>query len=118
LFDENVKVEGAEGGLNDYLETYASEAQSENEYLDSFRKTLGKNVNFGKMFKVKRLGKDENDLFWQFGKIHGLENIAFVDEALLEKVKGNPVRLQKMVNDIDGPDKRYPTPENVEEDLI
>jgi hypothetical protein len=31
------------------------------------------------MFQVKRSGKDRDPMFWSFGKIHGLENIAFAD---------------------------------------
>lgn len=40
-----------------------------------------------------KLGKDKDDIFWKFGKIHGLENIAFVDPKDLEAAAGNPVRL-------------------------
>lgn len=47
--------------------------------------------------KIKRVGMDKDDLFWMFGKIHGLENIAFVDEEELNKVR-NPVDLQILVN--------------------
>lgn len=49
-----------------------------------------------------KLGKDKDDIFWKFGKIHGLENIAFVDPKDLEAAAGNPVRLQKLVNDVEG----------------
>ena len=45
------------------------------------------------MYRVKRLGKDEDDIFWTIGKIHGLENIAFVDPAKLHAAKGNPVKI-------------------------
>ena len=53
-----------------------------------------------KVFKVKRQGKDANDAFWTFGKIHGLENIAFCDPAELAQVKGNPYKLQQLVNKV------------------
>lgn len=33
--------------------------------------------NFAKKFRIKRKGKDKNDIFWTLGKIHGLENLAF-----------------------------------------
>jgi hypothetical protein len=36
-------------------------------------------VDLAKMYRVKRLGKDLDDLFWTYGKIHGLENLAFVN---------------------------------------
>jgi hypothetical protein len=34
-----------------------------------------------------------DNLFWSFGKIHGLENIAFADDKELEATNGNPVAL-------------------------
>ena len=46
--------------------------------------------NFAKNFKIKRRGKDKDDLFWHFGKIHGLENIAFVDDEKLKNFGGDP----------------------------
>lgn len=54
------------------------------------------------MFKVTRGGKDRNDLFWAFGKIHGLENIAFVDPEELKNTNGNPVKIQQLVDEKDG----------------
>lgn len=48
--------------------------------------------------KVRRLGKDEDDLYWMIGKIHGLENIAFCDEEDIRRVVGNPVALQQLIN--------------------
>lgn len=38
-----------------------------------------KEYDLGKLFRVKRAGKDKDPMFWSFGKIHGLENIAFAD---------------------------------------
>ena len=40
-----------------------------------------KHEDISKYFSVKRGGQDRDDLFWMFGKIHGLENIAFCDPA-------------------------------------
>jgi hypothetical protein len=54
-----------------------------------------------KLFQVKRLGKDKDDLFWSFGKIHGLENIAFADPNELASTNGNPVAIQNLVNNVD-----------------
>jgi hypothetical protein len=61
--------------------------------LDNFRAQLGKNVDLSKTYRVKRLGKDLDDLFWSYGKIHGLENLAFVDSEKLKTTNGNPVKL-------------------------
>jgi len=45
------------------------------------------------MFRIKRAGKDRDPLFWSFGKIHGLENIAFANEEELKATNGNPVKI-------------------------
>lgn len=55
-----------------------------------------------KLFRVKRAGKDKDEMFWTFGKIHGLENIAFADPEEIKKTNGNPVKIQKVVNKYDG----------------
>ena len=52
------------------------------------------------MFRVKRSGKDADDFFWTFGKIHGLENIAFADPAELAAAEGNPVAIQEIINKV------------------
>jgi hypothetical protein len=46
-----------------------------------------------KLFRVKTAGKDHDPMFWSFGKIHGLENIAFADPKELEATNGNPVKI-------------------------
>ena len=51
-------------------------------------------------FRIKRQGKDKNDIYYSFGKIHGLENIAFVDEDKLRETKGNPVLIQDLINQV------------------
>jgi hypothetical protein len=40
------------------------------------------------------MGKDKDDLYWSFGKIHGLENIAFVDPQELNAAGGDPWKVQ------------------------
>jgi hypothetical protein len=45
------------------------------------------------MFRIKRAGKDRDPMFWSFGKIHGLENIAFANEEELKATNGNPVKI-------------------------
>lgn len=49
---------------------------------------------------AKRIGKDKDDIFYLFGKIHGLENIVFVPEEKLSKIS-NPIELQMAVNDVE-----------------
>jgi hypothetical protein len=62
-----------------------------------------KEFDLGKMFRVKRMGKDRDPLFWSFGKIHGLENIAFADPEEVRATNGNPVSIQRIVDKIEGP---------------
>ena len=50
--------------------------------------------------QVKRVGKDKDDFFYMFGKIHGLENIAFLSKEELDKIR-NPIDLQLAVNNVD-----------------
>ena len=57
-------------------------------------KRVSEQTDLTEVFRIKRQGKDANNLFWQFGKIHGLENIAFCDTNDLSKVAGNPHTLQ------------------------
>lgn len=40
-----------------------------------------KHTDLSQMFRVKIGGRDKDPMFWYFGKIHGLENIAFADPA-------------------------------------
>lgn len=55
----------------------------------------GKEVdaNFAKNFKIKRMGKDKDDVFWRLGKIHGLENIALCSLEDLEACNGDPMKI-------------------------
>lgn len=46
------------------------------------------------------MGKDLNDIFWAIGKIHGLENIAYLTKEQIENCTG-PIHLQEMVNQIE-----------------
>jgi len=39
------------------------------------------------------LGKDKDDIFWSIGKIHGLENLANVDDDKLCATGGDPMQL-------------------------
>ncbi len=39
-------------------------------------------------------------MYWMMGKIHGLENIAYLTDEQLESAKGNPVTLQMLINNV------------------
>ena len=46
-------------------------------------RNAAKHVDLASKFKIKRSGKDDNDIFYSFGKVHGLENIAYIDNDKL-----------------------------------
>jgi len=52
-----------------------------------------KNQDISKLFRIKRKGADLDPIFWAFGKIHGLENIAFADQDEFMKAASNPILL-------------------------
>mmetsp|Transcript_24626 Transcript_24626/g.30697 ORF Transcript_24626/g.30697 Transcript_24626/m.30697 type:complete len:213 (+) Transcript_24626:488-1126(+) len=79
---------------------YDKDPLSKPELLDHMVRRISEQTDLTEVFRVKRLGKDTNPIFWQFGKIHGLENIAFCDAKDLGSVKGNPYKLQKLVNKV------------------
>ena len=76
---------------------HAKEPLTKPELVEHMMKKLSKTVKMSDKFKVKRSGKDENDIYYSFGKVHGLENIAFVDDETIAACEGNPVKLQKAV---------------------
>ena len=79
-----------------------AEPHSKPELVDALMKSISKNVDLTDIFRVKRAGADLNDLFYMYGKIHGLENIAFVPDEVLAKCGGHPVLLQAAINDVEG----------------
>lgn len=70
--------------------------------IDNIALNTLKEYDLGKIYRIKRAGKDKDPIFWTFGKIHGLENIAFVDEQELIETNGNPVKIQKLVDKVEG----------------
>jgi hypothetical protein len=85
-----------------YLSVYSTQPLTKNEMVDQLALSALKEFDFGKMFQVKRAGKDRDPMFWSFGKIHGLENIAFADPAEVKETNGNPVKIQKIVDRFNG----------------
>jgi len=63
---------------------------------------------FASKFKIKRRGRDTDDIFWRYGKIHGLENIAFATEEELAACNGDPLLLQRLVDSINDRPKPLP----------
>lgn len=90
---EEEKGSSAEDKLLDHLSMYDKDPLSKPELLEHMMKRITEQTDLTKVFQIKRQGKDKNPLFWQLGKIHGLENIAYCDPAEVAKCAGNPVSL-------------------------
>ena len=56
--------------------------------------------------RVKRIGKDRDDIYYLLGKIHGLENIAFLTDEELAEIDGNPIKLQEAINNVKVPETK------------
>lgn len=93
--------EGSTNQARDELISYLTTAvpYSRNELKDAIGDRLENLYGERNDKKLKRHGKDADDLWYMFGKIHGLENIAFVSDSKLEKLNGDPVGLQIAVNE-------------------
>lgn len=100
LFESGNEPSAAEDRVLDYLAMYDKDPLSKPELLDHIVKRITKHTDLNEIFQVKRVGKDQNPIFWAFGKIHGLENIAFCDSQELLAAKGNPVLIQSLVNKV------------------
>ena len=86
-----------------YLALYSRKPIPKNEMIDKLAASTFSEPRNQDLFRVKRRGKDKDDMFWCFGKIHGLENIAFADPEEIKATNGNPVKIQKIVNRVNGP---------------
>ena len=98
LFQSEKKIDSAEERLLDYLSVYDKDPLSKPQLLDHMVKRISEQIDLTKVFQIKRLGRDESDIFWQFGKIHGLENIALCDIDELKATKGDPMKIQALIN--------------------
>ncbi len=98
---ETFEQNDAQSDIANYLSIYSTQPLTKSEMIDNIALHAMKEFDMGKLFRVKRAGKDKDDLFWSFGKIHGLENIAFADPEEIKATKGNPVKIQQIVNRVD-----------------
>lgn len=114
MFENHDDNDNFEKKILDHISMYSDDPMTKPELVNHLYNNMSKNVDVASMVRVKRVGKDLDDLFWSFGKIHGLENIAFADIGELEATKGNPALIQELVNKINGglrnlsnPDQTY-----------
>lgn len=94
---ENQPITSAESNLMNYLHEYSDRPFIKDELTERLKQMEMK----GHKMRVRRMGKDSNDIFWHFGKIHGLENIALIPDEKLEETCCDPVELQKLVNTVE-----------------
>jgi hypothetical protein len=85
-----------------YLSVYGTQPFTKNEMIDKIALHALKEFDLGKIYRIKKAGKDRDPMFWSFGKIHGLENIAFADPQEVKETKGNPVKIQQIVDRFEG----------------
>jgi len=85
-----------------YLSVYSTQPLTKNEMMDNLALHALKEFDLGKLFRIKRGGKDRDPVFWSFGKVHGLENLAFADEEEVKATNGNPVSLQMIADKAEG----------------
>lgn len=90
---ENIETPDTRTELSDYLTTYSTKPFTKSEMMDHLALNTLTRTDVSKLFRVKRGGKDKDDMFWSFGKIHGLENIAFADPEEVKATNGNPVKI-------------------------
>lgn len=112
---ENENVRDDKKTVLRHLVTYAEDPYTKPELIARMAELADEDsVDLSKVFRVKRVGLDRNDLFWAFGKLHGLENIGLVDPKKLAECEGNPVMIQELLNAVDPKDQpRYESHEHV-----
>ena len=81
-----------------YLSVYSNDPLSKDELVNHMFEQIMKRYDITEKFRIKRQGKDADDFYWMFEKIHGLENLAFVDPEKILEAKGNPVAIQELAN--------------------
>ena len=65
--------------VDNYLNMYETGPLTKASMLQKMNSGQGVDPEFSRKFQIKRRGKDKDDLFWMFGKVHGLENVALAD---------------------------------------
>jgi len=79
IFDNPTAMADTRGEVDSYLNMYETGPLTKASMLQKMNNGQGVDPEFSKKFQIKRRGKDKDDLFWMFGKVHGLENVALAD---------------------------------------
>lgn len=86
---ENQQTVSAESDLMNYLHEYSDRPFVKDELLERLKDMQ----EHGHNMRIRRMGKDQDKFFFHFGKIHGLENVAYCDDEELFKTRGDPIAL-------------------------
>lgn len=95
---------------------YTSGPLTKAELLNRMADGLPVDPEFASKFQIKRRGRDKDDMFWTFGKVHGLENIAYLTEEQILATGGNPAALQQLVDQVN--DSKKPLPPSSHDKVI
>ena len=98
LFEGNTASADTKTEVESYIDLYSQGPATKADLLNRMADNLPVNPDFANKFQVKRMGKDKDDIFWAFGKIHGLENIAYCSLEDVMKTEGDPMALQHLVD--------------------
>lgn len=114
---ETFETADSRDNIASYLQIYGTQPLTKDEMIDNIVLNAMKEYDLGKLFRVKRAGKDKDPMFWSFGKIHGLENIAFADPQEIKATNGNPVKIQRIVDRFEGYQKRFDSFDHLIEEM-
>ena len=90
-------ADDAKAEIEKYLDVYTQGPLTKATMLERMAEGRDVDPGFLSKFRIKRMGKDKNDTFWLEGKIHGWENLAYVDDDELAACT-NPSEIQRLVD--------------------
>lgn len=108
IFESGVGHADSQQEVEDYLDIYTSGPLTKAEMLNRIADGRKVDAAFQKRFQFKREGRDKDDIFWSYGKIHGLENLALCDPEELKQADGDPIALQRLVDKANDAEKPLP----------
>lgn len=108
VFENDGAQASAKSDLESYVDIYQSGPLTKAELLNRMADGLPVDPNFANKWQIKRAGKDKDDIFWALGKIHGLENVAFMTDEQIKATGGDPFKLQAAVDQINDSEKPNP----------
>lgn len=90
MFEHHQDPNSQKQNLLDYLSKNHQGPMTKSDLLDYTQNRVN-GIPEGK--HIKRWGRDKNDVYWAIGKVHGLENIAYLSDEELERIGDDPIAL-------------------------